>query len=270
MSLLLLWDVLTLIPTHSIFKTEACSQVFNHLWHPEATDVTEASALKAFNIRERWRCLTALLVDAIVACHNPLHRHAHQVHWICLFFFFCLVRADKSVKKNQTFPLCPFSCHVTSDNSKQYWCQPILVRKGSSTSTVWFLHLCHPTAECDSCATLPVTFQFYYNSLKNVCKTTYCAGSPCPQGLLRLTNIESTQRAQNSKELQTLKRSRTGSQCKLIINNVNIKSVNQSFVVAFIFQHSLEEFYTKLLFSQAKPVMLRHYKGHQKTTIMGI
>lgn len=99
MSLLLLGDVRahTHTPTHSIFKTEACSQVFNHLWHPEAEDVTGASALKAFNIRERWRCLTVLLVDAIVACcfSSPVY----------IGFSFLFFKIRKSKKPNQTFSL---------------------------------------------------------------------------------------------------------------------------------------------------------------------
>lgn len=136
MSLLLLRDVHTHTPTQSIFKTEACSQVFNHLWHPEAMDVTEASALKAFNIRERWRCLTVLLVDAIAACRFP-----PQVHWICLFFFCCKRQIRKSEKQNQTFHPCPFSCHTLSGNSKQYWCRLLVVGKGQVHRNVWLLVL---------------------------------------------------------------------------------------------------------------------------------
>lgn len=52
-------------------------------------DVTEASALKAFNIRERWRCLTVLLVYAIVACRPPPPQPPHP-EWIgfgCFSFF---------------------------------------------------------------------------------------------------------------------------------------------------------------------------------------
>lgn len=108
MSLLLHTDVCTLTLTQSIFKTEASSQVFNHLWHPEATDVTEASALKAFNIRERWRPLTVLLVDAIVACHGPLciNTHIHTVHvsQTCLFFLY-LKKAQGRLRK-RTKPPC--------------------------------------------------------------------------------------------------------------------------------------------------------------------
>lgn len=98
-------------------------------------DVTEASALKAFNIRERWRCLTALLVDAIVACRFL----PKCMGFAC--FFCCKRQIRKSEKQNQTFPLCPFSCHELSGNSEQYWCRLTLAGKGSSTEKCWLLVL---------------------------------------------------------------------------------------------------------------------------------
>lgn len=52
-------------------------------------------------------------------------------------FFSCKWQMRKSEKQNQTFPRCPFSCHVLSGNNKQYWCCLETVGKGSSTSKCW-------------------------------------------------------------------------------------------------------------------------------------
>lgn len=99
-------------------------------------NVTEASALKAFNIRARWRYLTVLLVDAIVACRFP----PEWIGFAC-FFFCCKQEIRKSEKQNQTFSPCPFSCHALSGINKQYWCRLAVAGKGSSTLKRWLLVL---------------------------------------------------------------------------------------------------------------------------------
>lgn len=131
-----------------------CSETCAHT-HPHTVFLKQRPALKSstiFDIQRLWMSQRPQLLKLLTSERDGV---VWQCYWWMLLlrvvfspkcigfacFFCCKRQIRKSEKQNQTFPPCPFSCHVLSGNSKQYWCRLVLVGKGSSIQKCWLLVL---------------------------------------------------------------------------------------------------------------------------------
>lgn len=136
-------------------KCHFCCSETCALTHPHTVFLKQRPALKSstiFDIPRLWMSQRPQLLKLLTSERDGVVWQRYwwmpllcvvfsPSAWDLLVFFCCKRQIRKSEKQNQTFPLCPFSCHELSGNSEQYWCRLALVAKGSSTEKCWLLVL---------------------------------------------------------------------------------------------------------------------------------